>query len=37
MKICCVQDMLLNLAFLKLNDAIYVLIVYICSCSLKNN
>ena len=36
MKFCCAQNMLLNLAFLKLSDAIYVLIVYIWSCNIKN-
>jgi len=33
MKICCAEGMHLNLAFLKLSDAISVLIIYICTCS----
>jgi len=28
--------MLLNIAFLKLNGVLYVLVVYICSCTVKN-
>ena len=35
MTICCAEVMLLNLAFLKLSDAICVLIVNICSCIVK--
>jgi len=36
MKICA-EYLLLNLSFLKFSDVIYVLIVYICSCSARNN
>jgi len=35
MKICCAEGILLNLAFLKINNVINVLIVYICSCKFQ--